>query len=304
MNVLSLFDGISSGMLALEKANIDVKNYYASEVCPIAMKVSKNNYPNIRQLGDILKLNKSELLQLGEIDLLIGGSPCQGFSRSGKQLNFKDPRSALFFEFVRVLETVKPKYFLLENVQMKQEWQDIITSYLGVEPIAINSKLVSAQLRSRLYWTNIPGVEKPKDKEIELSSILTNGYTNRKKSRALLEGDSRPLITPHKMFHRYYSTGFTTLVFKDKKHYNRCVEHYKTHFEGMSASDIDKYLEKNPLDLSVYDGVRYFNQIEMERLQTVPEGYTDGLTRNQTASVLGNGWTIDVIAHIFSYIKD
>ena len=147
MNVLSLFDGVSCGQIALERAGIKVDNYYASEIDKHAITVTQNNYPNTIQLGDVQKWHEWEL---PKIDLLIGGSPCQGFSFAGKQLNFNDPRSKLFFEFVDVLKYYKPKYFLFENVKMKQEYQDVITEHLGVEPIEINSSLVSAQNRIRL----------------------------------------------------------------------------------------------------------------------------------------------------------
>lgn len=151
MNVLSLFDGISCGRVALERAGIQVDKYYASEIDKHAMFVSNNNYPDTIQLGDITKINSLE-----NIDLLIGGSPCQGFSLAGKQLAFDDPRSKLYFEYERLLEETNPKYWLLENVRMKQEHEDVISSRLGVKPIKINSNKVSAQNRERLYWTNIP----------------------------------------------------------------------------------------------------------------------------------------------------
>ena len=169
MKVLSLFDGISCGRLALDRAGIPVEKYYASEIDKYAIQIAQKNYPDTIQIGDVTKLNYLELL---DIDLVIGGSPCQGFSFAGKQLNFNDPRSKLFFEFVRAVKTIKPKYFLLENVKMKQEFQDIISEQLGVRPIEINSSLVSAQNRKRLYWTNIPNVTVPADKGILLKDIL------------------------------------------------------------------------------------------------------------------------------------
>lgn len=155
INVLSLFDGISCGQVALERAGIKVNNYFASEIDKHAIKVTQSNYPNTIQIGDVTKVKGADL---PKIDLLIGGSPCQGFSFAGKQLNFNDIRSKLFFEFVRLLEETKPKYFLLENVKMKKEYQNIITEYLEVEPITINSNLLSAQNRTRYYWTNIPNI--------------------------------------------------------------------------------------------------------------------------------------------------
>lgn len=179
-------------------------------------------------------------------------------------------KSGLFFECNRILKEVNPTYFLIENVaRMKNEDKQILTDLIGVQPIRINSYLVSAQLRDRLYWTNIPNVTIPKDKEITLASILTSGYTDRKKARALLVSDSRPLTTPARMIHRYKNTRFTTLLWEE---------------------------------LGNDNSVRYMNQTELERCQTVPEGYTKCLTRNEAADVLGDGWTVDIIAHIFSFI--
>ena len=169
MNVLSLFDGMSCGRIALDRLGIKVDNYYASEIDKYAMKVSEANYPDIIQVGDITEL---DLSTLPKIDLIMGGSPCQGFSFAGKQLAFDDPRSALFFEFVRCVKELKPKYFLLENVRMKKEYLDVISEYMGVEPIMINSALVSAQNRVRYYWTNIPGIEQPEQRGIVLRDIL------------------------------------------------------------------------------------------------------------------------------------
>jgi len=169
MNVLSLFDGMSCGRIALDRLGIKVDNYYASEIDKYAIQVSQANYPDIIQVGDITEL---DLSTLPKIDLVMGGSPCQGFSFAGKQLAFDDPRSALFFEFVRCVKELKPTYFLLENVRMKKEYLDVISEYMGVEPIMINSALVSAQNRVRYYWTNIPGIEQPEQRGIVLRDIL------------------------------------------------------------------------------------------------------------------------------------
>lgn len=175
MNVLSLFDGVSCGRVALERAGIPVDKYYASEIDKGAIAISNKNYPDIIRLGSV-ETHKSWGIDLSKIDLLIGGSPCQGFSVAGKQLNFDDPRSKLFFEYVDILNVIREKNpnvkFLLENVKMKKEYSDIITEYLGIEPIEINSSLVSAQSRRRLYWTNIKGVTQPADKGIYLKDIV------------------------------------------------------------------------------------------------------------------------------------
>ena len=183
MNVLSLFDGMSCTQIALKNLGIKVDRYYASEIDKYAIKVTRENFPETIHLGDIKDITGSDFIY--DIDLIVAGSPCQGFSFAGKQLAFDDPRSALFFEFVRLLREVKPKYFLLENVRMKKEFQDVISqqvsdiypecnngSLFGIEPIKINSALVSAQSRNRLYWTNIPNIEQPKDLGIVLRDIL------------------------------------------------------------------------------------------------------------------------------------
>ncbi len=322
INVLSLFDGISCGQVALERAGIDVDKYFASEIEPIAIQVTQNNYPKTIQLGNICNI---ESRNLPKIDLIIGGSPCQGFSRAGKQLNFNDSRSKLFFEFVRLLKECKPKYFLLENVRMKQEWIDLITKtlkeiYPGTKAYNINSKLVSSQLRNRFYWTNIPNIKQPEDKKILLQSILENGFTDRDKARSLLESDSRPLKNPAKMLNRYIRIGFTTLVYENeelllkvrnatKKGYilvkdNQGVDlsfpTSRTRRGRLMAEKLHT-ITKTPNEYFLFKNgeLRYFTQLELERCQTLPENYTKGLTRNQAAGVIGNGWTVDVIKHIF-----
>lgn len=174
MNVLSLFDGMSCGQIALQRANIDYCNYFASEINKQSISITQRNFPNTIQIGDVQKVSykngilstENGIFEIGKIDLLIAGSPCQGFSKAGKELNFNDERSKLYFDFIRILKEVQPTWFLLENVKMKTEFSDIITEHLGVNPILINSRLVSAQDRKRLYWTNIKGVEQPKDKNI------------------------------------------------------------------------------------------------------------------------------------------
>lgn len=192
-NVLSVFDGMSCGRVALDELGIPVKQYYASEIDPYAITVATNNYMDTIHLGDVTKVDGH---LLPKIDLLIGGSPCQGFSFAGKQLNFEDPRSKLFFEFVRLLKECKPKFFFLENVRMKKEYQDVISSYLGVEPVLLNSALVSAQNRQRLYWTNIPGYSPPEDRGILLKDIVhEHCLTERDKSHAVISSIGRTTTT-------------------------------------------------------------------------------------------------------------
>lgn len=283
MKVLSLCDGMSIAHIALDRIGMQVDEYYAAEIKRVAIKVTKENYPNTIHIGDVNKVSyKDGVLHtengdynVGHIDLMVFGSPCQSFSQAMKtdmRVGLEDKtRSGLFLECYRILKEVNPTWFLLENVaSMKKKDKDILTKYMGVEPIRINSKLVSAALRDRYYWTNIKGVKQPEDKKITLQSILTSGYTDRTKARALLVSDSRPLTDKKRMMHRYRNTGFTTIVWEEK--------------------DND-------------ESIRYLNQTELERCQTVPEGYTRCLTRNQAADVLGDAFTVDVIAHIFSYIK-
>lgn len=249
IRVLSLFDGISCGRVALERAGIPVEKYYASEIDKYAIQVAQKNYPDTLQIGDCTKIDYKKYA--GEIDLLIGGSPCQGFSFAGKQLNFADPRSRLFFEFVRALKELKPKYFLLENVKMKKEFQDIISQQLGIEPIEINSALVSAQNRKRLYWTNIPNLVLPTDKNIVLKNIASDAVLAKSKT--------------------IRTSGWCS-----------------------------KWGNKHCFDMP--NPYRRFTITELELLQTLPINYTDGISLTQRRKAIGNGWTVDVIAHIFKQI--
>ncbi len=280
MNILSLFDGISCGQIALERANIKIDNYYASEIEPPSIKVIQHNYPNTIQIGDVTKVKG---IDLPKIDLLIGGSPCQGFSLAGKQLNFDDPRSKLFFEFVRLKNECNPTYFLLENVKMKQEYQDIITKYLGVEPIEINSNLVSAQNRRRLYWTNIPNVTQPTDKNILLNDILETPYD----------------------YHKVRATVQKNAEYSDNKSVTL------TSAMGMGGGNVpmlisQEFYEKHKnkyIDGTDRKGIRLLTPIECERLQTLPDNYTSIACKTQRYKMLGNAWTVDVIAHILSFIN-
>lgn len=193
MNVLSLFDGISCGRVALDRAGIHVSNYFASEIDKHAIAISRKNWPDIVQLGDVTKISDWYVENLlPPIDMIIAGSPCQGFSFAGKQLNFNDPRSALFFDFVRIWKACKRRNpnckFFLENVPMKSEYRDVITQYMGVCPVLINSALVSAQNRKRLYWSDLCPIVQPADKGIYLKDILESGKAYRYKSRCLRVG--------------------------------------------------------------------------------------------------------------------
>jgi DNA-cytosine methyltransferase len=310
MNVLSLFDGMSCARIALDRANIPVTNYYASEIDKYAIKVSQANYPDIIQLGDVQDISFKQ----GDIDLLIGGSPCQGFSFAGKQLNFEDPRSKLFFEYVRILKESKPKYFLLENVIMKQESQDIITEMLGVEPVMINSSLVSAQNRKRLYWANIPEITKPEDKDINLKDILLSDAQEPMLSN-IYGGfkEQKPRIHFNKSVTIRTASGgghIPSLVHTEKaiEYMNRQVKDGRTHWDFNHHSDASNN-KSSCITANMYKGVPYnvlvqnncirkLDPVECERLQTVPDNYTAHVSNTQRYKMLGNGFTVDVIAHI------
>lgn len=313
LTVLSLCDGMSCGHIALDKAGYKVDKYFAAEIKDIAIKVTKDNYPETIHIGDVNKITyKDGVLhtEIGDfetgIDLVIFGSPCQSFSiamKTDKRVGLEDnERSGLFLQCYRILKEINPKVFFMENVaSMKQDDRNFITELMGVEPYKIDAKLVSPELRNRYYWTNLKPSYDLNDRDILLQDILTDGYTDRAKARNLLVSDSRPLTTPVKMFHRYYSTGFTTLIFKNRKHYQDCVDEYERISGGkrkIKAKDLDAYSGH------VFDGVRYMNQEELEKCQCVPCGYTKCLSRNEAADVLGDGWNIDIIAWFFSGLRD
>ena len=421
---LSLFDGISCGQEALKRAGISTRIFLASEIEKYPKMITRKNHPLTVQLGDVTKVVADDL---PHVNLLMGGSPCQGFSFAGKQLNFDDPRSALFFEFVRLLKECKPDYFLLENVMMKQSYQDVISEHLGVKPVMINSALVSAQNRKRLYWTNIPGVSVPDDLQINLVDVLEEDATepmlsniyggfNEKKPRVhtgksvtiraasggghipsvtlkqpkdkgillkdILEDGIADIVTnqgktTHKqnidkaacLLARDYKgfgnqgmtgvrvgrivgrkinpetgkrddynpdlkaeqrleprfdqkSGTLTTVQKDnvlivpeatKKGYTEiedgdCFDatfiNSKTR-RGRNMKDKSNCLTAANFDYMRYEHPTYrkLTPIECERLQTLPDNYTEGVSNTQRYKGLGNGWTVDVIVHILQGIK-
>ena len=374
MNVLSLFDGMSCGRLALERAGFPVTNYFASEIDKYAITVARANFPDTMHLGDVTTVRTNEDgeliindplgIQTAKIDLLIGGSPCQGFSFAGKQLNFDDPRSKLFFEFVRLLKALKPKYFLLENVNMKKEYQDVISDLLGCKPVDINSNRVSAQNRRRLYWTNIPVRSMPENKHIYLKDILEDGFTDREKSHCIdanyfkggnlksyFEKNRRQLVFD---FDDPTATGLQLAGEADLKGhgYNRRVYHpdgkapswcaasggnlepkifagsfrgryrengirqdHKMPVAGLAEQvlEIREDGKTNSLTTVQKDNVavhveelkwRKLTPIECERLQTVPDNYTNHVSNTQRYRMLGNGWTVDVICHLLEGMRN
>ena len=359
MNVLSLFDGMSCGQQALNRLGIKYDNYYASELDKYAIQITQKNFPDTIQLGDVCGVVAKDL---PKVDLLLAGSPCQGFSFAGNQLAFDDPRSALFFEFIRLLRELKPKYFLLENVRMKQEYIDVITEEVSflypaggiyqeatffdlahrgclqhrkeIVPVLINSSLVSAQNRQRLYWTNIPNVTQPEDKGIVLRDVLEDYtddvYLAGEKLQKNYKGGNQ--LNPD------YKSQANTIHDGNKKSGTICagthgyvngyvagawrgrykIDGVRQDGKGSVAGKTTQMLElrkdekTNALTTVQKDNVvvendtmnwRKLTPLECERLQTVDDNYTEGVSNTQRYKMLGNGWTIDVISHILKHIK-
>lgn len=281
MNVLSLFDGISAGQLALKRAGINVTNYFSSEIDKYAIQTTQYNFPNTIQLGDVETI---DLEGLPKIDLLLAGSPCQGFSISGKQLGFDDPRSRLFYEFVKVLRKIKPTYFLLENVVMKKDFIKIINESVGVEPVLINSNLVSAQNRKRNYWTNFP-IREIEDREIYLDSILEE-FGN----PSIISSDGKDgerwiqslRVNGGKKSNTLTSEGFAKL--------------------GVSTMQPGKYVDfYNNRYLKNWH-FRAYTAKEYAMLQNFDISYFNGLSEYRIKRLLGNSWTVDLIAEILKNI--
>ena len=373
ITVLSLFDGMSCGRLALERAWIPVRSYFASEIDRYSMQVSENNRPDIIQAGDVREIRvKSDIKATGiarrpdgdtnvyvgdnGLDLLIGGSPCQWFSNAGKGLNFSDPRSKLFFEFVRILNEAKPRYFLLENVKMKKEWQNIISEHLfGIQPVEIDSALVSAQRRKRLYrvWKRSEDwsysqvvIRQPEDKgilmkdilqeEVEekymLSEQLVNGFLNKssifrdrfkitspeEKGACLTTNNQGSYITDSFILcninpsgngqngNVYSSEWKSPTLTTNKWEWPKILQLPRGAnkwgiFEQKTPTLSSNSRQYNNL-LHNWYCLRRLTPIECERLQTLPDDYTAGVSNSQRYKMLGNGWTVDVIAHIFREI--
>jgi len=293
MNVLSLFDGISCGMVAFEKAGIKVNDYIASEVDKNAEIISRKNYPEIIRLGDITKITEEMLDSLGKIDAVIGGSPCQDLSvykfDRGDAKGLEGNKSSLFYHYERIVKYLKPKFFILENVPMLKEWEDVISDLLEVKPIKIDSGLVCAADRKRLYWTNIQGVTIPEDKGIYLKDII---------------------IPAEQVDEKYWYNKPFAYNGDDKK--VQCTlemnghRHMKEVYNLNGKSSTLTTCGGGNLQKKVYqDGrCRKLTPLEYERLQTLPDGYTDGVADSHRYNTIGNGWTVDVIAHILSFLPD
>jgi len=316
---------MSCGQIALDQLGIPVDTYYASEIDKYAIQVTQANYPKTIQVGDVTKLDPKDFT---DVDLIMAGSPCQGFSFAGKQLAFDDPRSALFFEFIKLLKAIKPKYFLLENVRMKKEFLNIISQEVskcypeiafGIDPIFINSDLVSAQSRQRYYWTNIPNIQQPEDRDIKLKDIiledgeeplLSNIYGGFKEKKPRVHFNKSVTI-------RTASGGghIPSLIHSEKAlaYMNRKTKDGRTHWDFKHHSDtandksscITANLYKGvPYNVLVDNGcIRKLHPIECERLQTVPDNYTEGVSNTRRYHMLGNGMTVEVIKHILKYIN-
>lgn len=281
MIILSLFDGISCGQLALQRAGIKYEKYYASEIDESAIKVTQKHFPKTIQLGDIRNFGEWDI---ETPDLIMGGSPCQDLSCAGNKAGLYGEQSSLFFEFIKVLHKYKPKYFLLENnASMAAQYKEEITEILGVEPILINSNLVSAQNRKRLYWTNIPGVAQPTDKGIFLRDIVVPRAQKQ-------EFECWDIIRIKKEGTQARKNAFGKMKTLDQK--ANCLGTTQ-HITNANATNI-KYSETE---------VYIPTPLECERLQTLPDNYTDILCKTRRYKAIGNGWTVDVIAHIFNGLK-
>lgn len=386
MNVLSLFDGMSCGQIALERAGIKVDNYYASEIDKYAIKVTMANYPNTVQLGSVINLDG---YSLPKIDLMIGGSPCTNLSFAGKRkgmqtkseieiltlehyLQLKDEcyefegQSYLFWEYIRLLNEVKPKYFLLENVEMGSKWEAVFNKAIGSNGLHINSALVSAQNRKRIYWSNInikeydlfgslrPNIPDPKDKKILLKHILqtdvpdkyfiknvskllrlkrnitdshregskggtgslsrNDGNTNAIEIVAMRGRGTKGSIEQQLESNGTQKTNSITTVQKDNlvmqlnplKESNGCQPYQQNRIydaDGISPALMAQMSSKTHAILEKASRIRRLTEIECERLQTVPDNYTNHVSSTQRYKMLGNGWTVDVIAHILRHIK-
>ena len=373
MNVLNLFGGMEVGRLAMDRANVSVDRYYSAEVDPYAIKIANKNHPDIIQLGDITDIDYDDLFYEEKIDLLMGGSPCQGFSFAGEQLAFDDPRSKLFFEFIRARDFLQPKYILLENVRMKKEFEDVITEHMGFPPQLLNSSVVSAQNRWRNYWFGvlingkyeqimIPPME---DKGLVLKDILQTDHDespvpiNERNARHHKNPNQKALCATASMYKGAGNNGMTLVdrlipvgQAEEYAHYNYRATKEVYHMDGKAPTlltmqggnrepkvatyspkggrIVNRRLDANgvrkdyqmdlPLepqvevrsddktnclttvqkDNVVVEGMtwRKLTPVECERLQTLPDNYTEGVSKTQRYKMIGNGWTVDVIAHI------
>ena len=351
MNILSLFDGMSCGQIALNRVGINYENYFASEIDKHAIQITQKTYPKTIQLGDITQIKAEDL---PKIDLLFGGSPCQSFSNAGDRTGF-DGKSGLFWEYVRILKETNPTYFLLENVKMKKEWQDIISKEMGVEPIEICSSSFSAQQRKRLYWTNIPIskdfphsdeviadvlgldiIEKRQQKilmsKVDFKVKVRKNYIDKIEFVNFLRSYKNKNIqeisdycqAPKIMVEHWFRTDGSFSIpselywFKlkeclsiDDNKYDKAITEFEEKNNSFDMAKRVYHIDgKHPTLTTLTGGGQrktitdgkelfYLNPNHCEKLQTVPFDYTEGVSERQRFRMLGNGWTVDVIAHIF-----
>lgn len=282
LTVLSLFDGISCGMVALQRAGIEIDKYIAYEIEHNAIEISRKNYPDIIRGGDVTKEDFTKYR--GKVDLLIGGSPCQNLCSCGDKKGLDGAESKLFFDYVRALYETDTKWFLLENnATMTKENQDIITEIMGVEPIYINSNLLTAQDRKRLYWTNIPGIEQPEDRGLTLKDIVQPVEEKRE----------------YECYKRMAAKREGTLAFK------KAWANVRTLDQKSRALTTSQAISNSGATNIKYSDTEYYilTPIECERLQTLPDNYTEGVSNTQRYKAVGNGWTAEVIAHIFKALR-
>lgn len=305
MNVLSCFDGMSCTQIALQQLGYENINYYASEVDKYAIKVTQANYPKTHQVGDITKIDPEKL---PKIDLMVGGSPCQDLSFAGKGKGLiEGERSSLFFAFVDLLKAIKPKYFLVENVRMKKEYQDIMSDILGVQPIKVNSSLVSAQNRVRLYWTNIPNIEQPTDRGIVLSDILEDGFVDRDKAHCVdanyfKGGNLKSYFEKHRRQLVFSKDGLCHVGDADLKGNQSIKRVYHPSGKSPTLTTMGGG-HREPKILQKGHTYRKLTPREAERLQTVPDNYTAHVSNTQRYKMLGNGFTVEVIKHILGNME-
>ena len=293
MNVLSLFDGISCGQVALNRVGIKIDNYFASEIKNYAIKVTQKHFPNTIQIGDVTKVKyKDEILytengdfKVGKIDLVIGGSPCQNFSVARASMyeidGLKGDKSKLFYDYLRILKEVNPDYFLLEYVKMKKESYEELNNYLGVKGISINSELVSFQKRPRIYWSNIPNITIPEDKHINFQDYKDMDYDYCKQFK-LKRTTSREKMWNNGQGRNSELRSCNNITNSNKIY---CLTRKQDRCPNSGLIEFDNFC-------------RYLTRREIELAQTLPLGYTDELSYRQMQDVCGDGWTVDVIAHI------
>ena len=316
MNVVSLFNGMNTGRQALENVGIKVNKYYSSEIKPYAIELTQHHFPDTIQVGDVTKW-KEWNIDWKSIDLILSGSPCQDLSAAGKRAGINGSRSSLFFVFVEILnhiKTLNPNVlFLQENVGSASKLDvGIMSRALGVYPVRINSKLVTAQLRDRYYWSNIKTKEtmfdivtdipQPKDKGIMFKDIITGGRVERVKALALLESESRA-VTNQESIKKRASREFINMIYVDSdKHV--CLK-TTCGTETKNQTSLIHRNETTGMVTLIHENelVRTVNQIEMERLQGFPDGYTSILSTAKAGSLLGDGWTLPIIEHIFNFIE-